>query len=448
MHKLINKTAEIFNHYKKYFSELIVLAFPILIGNLGHTLIGATDILVVAKYNINSLAAISISNAILFTEFIFGLGILTAISIVISNMRGSRQVTKKYLLSGLIFSFILAFIFTLICYSTRYFVPYCGFEDNLVPKIMEYIAIVSFSIFGMYFYDGIKQFLQAYEIVKFPNMILLGAVLVNLILDVVFVFGFGVIPAMGSKGAAIATLTVRTLMGLIMFVYVFKMINFKSKIDLKYMKQLLKVGTPIGFALLLEFLAFNIITILVGREKGLLSATHNILITISSATFMIPLSISTALAVKVAYYYGAKKCMEIKNFSYSGLILGVGFMAIAGIILALFPKQIISLFTDNKDVYSIALPIISIAAMYQVFDGFQVVTGGILKGFKMTKFVSNSILIGYWLVGMPVAVVLAGKYHLSLRGYWIALAVSLCVIGFVQAAIARYKFKKLKEMYK
>ena len=448
MHKLINKTAEIFNHYKKYFSELIVLAFPILIGNLGHTLIGATDILVVAKYNINSLAAISISNAILFTEFIFGLGILTAISIVISNMRGSRQVTKKYLLSGLIFSFILAFIFTLICYSTRYFVPYCGFEDNLVPKIMEYMAIVSFSIFGMYFYDGIKQFLQAYEIVKFPNMILLGAVLVNLILDVVFVFGFGVIPAMGSKGAAIATLTVRTLMGLIMFVYVFKMINFKSKIDLKYMKQLLKVGTPIGFALLLEFLAFNIITILVGREKGLLSATHNILITISSATFMIPLSISTALAVKVAYYYGAKKCMEIKNFSYSGLILGVGFMAIAGIILALFPKQIISLFTDNKDVYSIALPIISIAAMYQVFDGFQVVTGGILKGFKMTKFVSNSILIGYWLVGMPVAVVLVGKYHLSLRGYWIALAVSLCVIGFVQAAIARYKFKKLKEMYK
>ncbi len=429
---------------KHYFIELLILAYPILIGNLGHTLIGATDVLVVAKYNLNSLAAISIANAIFFTIFIFGLGILTAISIIISNMRGARIPSKKYLLSSLVFSFILAFVFTIICYSTKYIIPFVGFEKELVPYICEYISIVSFSIFGMYFYEGIKQFLQAYEIVKFPNMILLAAVAVNLVLDIVFVFGYGVIPSMGVRGAAYATSTVRMLMGLIMFLYIFKKINFKSKIDFSFMKNLIKVGSPIGLALLLEFMAFNIITVLVGREAGILSATHNILITISSATFMVPLSISTALAVKVSYYYGANNAIEIKNYSCSGLIMGVGFMALAGIILALFPSQLISLFTKNPEVINIALPIVSIAAMYQIFDGFQVVTGGILKGFKMTKFVSNSVLIGYWGVGMPTAIIFAGKMNMSLKGYWIALAVSLCVIGFVQAAFAKYKYTQIK----
>lgn len=432
---------------KHYFIDLLILAFPILIGELGHTLIGATDILVVAKYGIESLAAVSIANSILFTLFIFGLGIVVAISIILSNMRGAKQRIKKHLVSSLVFSAIMAVVFTAVCYSTKFIIPYIGFETSLIPYIQEYISIVSFSMFGLFIYDGVKQFLQAYEIVNFPNIMLLIAVIINLIFDILFVFGFGPVPAMGVKGAAIATLAVRTLMGIIMLLYVFRFIDFKSKIDFSYMKQLLKVGAPIGAALMFEFMAFNIITILVGREAGILSATHNILITISSATFMVPLSVSIALSVKVAYYYGAKKLDEIKNFSISALIMGVGFMALAAIILASFPKQLINLFTDNQEVLKIALPLVSIAAMYQVFDGFQVIMGGVLKGFKMTKFVSGAVLAGYWLVGMPVAFVLVGKYGLLLRGYWIALAVSLCVMGFIQAAMAKYKFNKEKEMY-
>lgn len=430
-------------HFKYYFIELLVLSFPILIGNLGHTLIGATDILVVAKYNINSLAAISIANSILFTIFIFGLGILTAISIILSNMRGAKERTKKYLLSSLVFSMILAVIFSAICYSSKFLIPYMGFESHLVPYIVQYMEIVSVSIFGMYLFEGVKQFLQSYEIVKFPNMLLLISVVFNLIFDIIFVFGLGMIPSMGSKGAAIATTLVRTLMGLVMLIYVFKTIDFKSKIDFSYMKNVVKIGSPIGFALLFEFLAFNIITILVGRESGLLAATHNILITISSATFMVPLSIGTALAVKVAYYYGASKKEEIFKFSIAGIIIGVGFMAIAAIIMTVFPTQLINLFTDNVDVLGIALPIISVVAMYQVFDGFQVVMGGVLKGFQMTKFVSKAVLFGYWGIGLPTAILFVGKYNLSLKGYWIAFAVSLCTMGFVQAAVARKKYNSL-----
>lgn len=434
--------------YKNYFIELLILSFPLLIGNLGHTLIGATDIFVVAKYNIDSLAAISIANSILFSIFIFGIGIINAVSIILSNKRGSREKIKKYLSSTVLFSIVLAFIFMLLCYSTVFLVDKLSFEAQIVPYIKEYIKIVSFSMFGLFLYQGIKEFFQSYEIVNFPNMLLLAAVVINLIFDIVLVFGIdGIISPMGSKGAAIATLSVRTIIGFVMLLTVCKKLKFKDIIDVDYIKQIIRIGYPIGAALTLEFLAFNIITILVGRESGVLAATHNIITTISSTSFMVPLAISTAVAIKVAYYYGAKKADEIKRYSYAGIITGVSFMALCSLILAIFPAQLIKIFTDNSDVLQIALPIILIAAMYQVFDGFQVVAGGVLKGFKMTKVVSSCVLFGYWFIGMPIAYILVYKYDYSLKGYWIAVAVSLFAMGVVQALIAKYKFNEIKKMY-
>ena len=249
---------------------------------------------------------------------------------------------------------------------------------------------------------------------------------------------------MGVKGAAIATLLVRTITGLALLSCLFKKIDFKEKLDFSYMKQLLKIGTPIGIALFLEFFAFNIITMLVGKEAGILAATHNILMMISSTTFNVPLAISTALAIKVAYNYGAKKPDEIKKYSYSALLMGVSFMALCGIVLANFPRQLISIFTDNIEVINIALPVVIVAATYQIFDGFQVIMGGVLKGFKMTKTVSACVLIGYWFVGMPIAYYFVFNQGYSLKGYWLALAVSLFFMGFVQAIIAKYKFAKVK----
>ncbi len=429
---------------KQYFIDLFILALPLFLGNLGHTLIGATDVFVTARYNIDSLAAISIANSVIFTIFIFGIGIAAAISIILSNLRGAKKRIKKYLPSTLIFSLFLSIIFTVICYSTKYLIPYMNFEEKLVPYIEEYIAIVSFSMFGIFFFEGIKQFLQAYEIVTIPNAILIITVFVNLISDIVCVFGFGIIPEMGSRGAAIATLLSRTFMGLMIFLYVYKFLNKKYEIDFLYMKNVIKIGIPIGIALTLEFLAFNIITILIARESGILASVHSILITISSTTYMVPMAISTALSVKVSYYFGAKMPKEIKNYSICAFIAGLGFMSLMGMILALFPKQIIGIFTNNDEIMEIAMPIISVAAAYQIFDGMQCINGGILRGFKMTKTISICTLASYWFIGAPVAIIFVHYLKYSLKGYWIALAVSLCILGIIEAYISKKRYKILK----
>lgn len=439
---------ETLNNYKKYFTEILSLSFPLMVGNLGQILIGATDVFIAAKHATSTLAAISIANSIIFCILVVGLGLMSAISIVISNYRGNRKPTKKFLGSILNYAMVLAVIFCLICLLTVPLISKMGFEAELVPMIKEYIFICSFSLFGMYLYQCLKEFLLAYEIVNFPNLILIIALIVNFVLAYALVFGIGSVPGLGVIGLAIAALIVRTLMGVVLLFYCLKLVRFKNPFDKPFIKQLLKIGMPIGLAMLLEFLGFNIITILVGKQAGILAATHNIVVTITSSAYMIPLSISSAIAIKVGFYNGAKIFPEIKRYSIAGTVLAVGFMGLCALVLSLYPLQIFEVFSNNEQMLKIGVPILHIASLYLMFDGFQVCLSGILKGLKMTKTASISVISGYWLFGLPFGFILAYHYNMSLLGFWIGLATSFLFLSAILSTIIIIKFKSLSKKYK
>ena len=433
--------------YKKYFSEIINLSIPLIVGNLGQVLVGATDVFIAAKHSTNTLAAISIANSIIFCILIMGMGLMSAISILISNYRGNRKPTKKFLITVLNYSMILAVIFCLICLLMVPLIPKMGFDQILVPMIKEYVFICAFSLFGMYLYQCLREFLMAYEIVTFPNLILVFALILNFVLAYSLVFGLGPIPGMGVIGLALAAFIVRTLMGLVLLVYCFDLIHFKNPFDTNLVKQLLKIGYPIGIAMFLEFLGFNLITILVGREAGILAATHNIGVTITSSAYVIPMSISAAIAIKVGFFNGAKNLKEFKRYSFSGPSMSVIFMAFCSVALLAFPKTIFEIFTNNPQMLKLGLPILHIAAFYLMFDGLQVSLSGILKGLKMTKIASISLIAGYWLFGLPFGYMLAYHYKMSLNGFWIGLATSFLFMCAIFAVVIYKKFKELKKVY-
>lgn len=438
---------ETLNKYKKYFTEIISLSLPLIVGNLGQVMIGATDVFIAAKHSTNTLAAISIANSIIFCVLVVGIGLMSAISIVISNYRGNRKPTKKFLMTILNYSMLLAVIFCTICLLMVPLIPKMGFETELVPMIKEYVFICAFSLFGMYLYQCLKEFLLAYEIVNFPNLILVAALVLNFVLAYSLVFGIGPIPGLGVIGLALAAFIVRTLMGLILLGYCLGMLRLKNPFDKNLIKQLIKVGYPIGIAMLLEFLGFNLITILVGREAGILAATHNIAVTITSSAYMIPMSISAAIAIKVGYYNGAKILSEIKRYALSGTLMAVLFMAACSILLVTMPRQIFEIFTDNKQMLALGMPILHIAAYYLMFDGLQVSLSGILKGLKMTKIASVTLIAGYWLFGLPFGYMLAYHYKMSLNGFWIGLAVSFLAMCTLFLFVIYKKFKYLKKIY-
>ena len=434
--------------FSKYFKEIGIIAAPIVAGNLGHVLIGATDVFVAAKHSVDTLSAVAIANSVFFTVFIIGLGILNGVSIVLSNYRGERKETKKYFVISVILSQILAAITVGILLLITYCIPYIGFEEKLVPLIQQYMYITSFSVFGIYLYQSIKEFLQAHEIVLFPNLILIVMVFVNLILNFVLVFGFGNIPAYGITGLSVATLIVRTLLGIILIIYtrkvIFDYINRQIYFG-QFVRQVFKNGFPIGIGLLLEFLGFNMITVFVGLKSGILAGINNLIFTIIDITFMIPFAISSAIAIKVGYYNGAKNFDEIKNYGRAGLLLSAMFVLFYSVIYLTVPEHIIGIFTHDKEIVRIALPIVTLLALFEIADGIQISLSGILKGLKLTKQATLCTIASYWGIGIPLGFYLDYAFDMSLMGFWSGLTVALIIVAILEYIVIIRKYREFKQ---
>ena len=386
---------------KTYTKELIQLALPIIMGHIGFTFIMAGDVFVAGKYSTDVLAAVSLSGAVTSLVFMFGIGLIVSVSPVLSNRLGARKSAKKYFYPTILFSQIVALITMFAIWGTIPIMERIGFNPNIIPDIRIYTFIFAFSAFGGYLHAALKEFLQAYEIVFFPNFIAIIGIFLNIIINWVLTFGLGPIPPLGVVGLAIASVLIRTIMGFGLFFYCLYYFKLKyQKVHSRYYSVLIKVGLPISVAVCLEFLAFNSMAILMGRVDSNYAAAQNIINVISSASFMIPLSISNAIAVKVGFANGAGNLEDVKKYGLVGVGLSVGFMAVCGILFAMFPQFFAGIFTNDSNLIGIIVPIMYIVAAFQCFDGLQASCGGILKGLKKTFMVSVANFIGYILIGI------------------------------------------------
>ena len=372
-----------------------------------------------------------------------GIGIISSLSAILSNYRGAGKDAEKYFYPALKFTTIASII---ISFAVMAFIPIIdklGFEPHLAQLVKDYFWIISFSIFGAYLHCMSKEYLQAFEIVVFPNVLTVICIFVNLILNIIFAFGYGPIPEMGTKGLALSTLITRYLMGGILFWYCFHKTNIQHYKDKEFYKDLLKVGTPSSLAVVIEFIGFNATTVILGRISGIYAAAQNIVCTLTTVSFMIPFAISNATAVKVGFANGAKYYKSLKTYAFTGITMAVAFMACSAIVVGTFPKFLVSLFTKDQELINVCIPIVFALCFFQVFDGLQVALAGIFRGLKQTGIVMISNFIGYWLVSIPLGCLLAFKYNMDLLGFWYGLvcaAVVLCSIMFTTMLI---KFKKM-----
>ena len=426
-----------------YIKDILNIALPIMLGNLGFILIGVGDVIVAGRHSTETLASVSIANAIINCIVMIGIGIISSLSAILSNYRGAGKDAERYFYPALKFTTIASII---ISFAVMAFIPIIdklGFEPHLAQLVKDYFWIISFSIFGAYLHFMSKEYLQAFEIVVFPNVLTVICIFVNLILKIIFAFGYGPIPEMGTKGLALSTLITRYLMGGILFWYCFHKTNIQHYKDKEFYKDLLKVGTPSSLAVVIEFIGFNATTVILGRISGIYAAAQNIVCTLTTVSFMIPFAISNATAVKVGFANGAKYYKSLKTYAFTGITMAVAFMACSAIVVGTFPKFLVSLFTKDQELINVCIPIVFALCFFQVFDGLQVALAGIFRGLKQTGIVMISNFIGYWLVSIPLGCLLAFKYKMDLLGFWYGLvcaAVVLCSIMFTTMLI---KFKKM-----
>ena len=428
---------------KFYLTDILNIATPIILGNLSFILIGVGDIIIAGRHSTETLAAVSISNAIIMSISMFGIGTLGSISALLSNYRGSKQEPEKYFYPSIKITAILSFIISTIILAIIPFIDKMGFDPNIIKPIKEYFFISVFSIFGAYLHCTLKEFLQTFEIVLFPNLLSVFSIFLNIILNIIFVFGFGLIPEMGVKGLAIVSLITRYFMGLVLLFYCYKKFNIGYHKDFKYYTDLLKIGIPSSVAMIIEFLGFNITIVILARISSLYAAAQNIIFTLTSVAYMIPLGISAATSIKVGYTNGAKKFKSLKKYAYTGLLSSIFVMVISALMLAIFPKQILCIFTNDFNLINACLPVLLYLCFFQVFDGMQVALSGIFRGLKNTKIVMMANFISYWLISIPVGCYLGITKKMGLLGFWYGLFISSVVLCIILIINLKNHFNKM-----
>lgn len=413
-------------------------------GNLGFILIGAGDVLIAGHHSTDTLAAISIATAITNCIQTFGIGLIASVSPLLSNFRGERKSAKKYFFPTIRFSMFLSVLVMLAVLASIPLIDYLHFEAKLVPMIKQYMFVTAFATFGGYLHAALKEFLQAFEIVLFPNLVTVFSVFLNIALNVILVFGFGPIPSLGVLGLAVASFIVRYFMGFALLIYCFSVMNFNNHKDFEYYMSLIKIGIPISCAIMVEFIAFNSIAIIMGRVSGVYAAAQNLVCTLTTVSFMVPLAISNAIAVKVGFANGADNIKDLKRYSFVGIVMSVGFMLFSAFIFATFPEFLVKLFTQDNNLIKISIPVLYILSVFQVFDGLQVALSGIFKGMKKTGVVLISNFVAYWLISIPLGYTLAFHFHLNLKGFWYGLASAAIILCAMMSVMLLKSIKKME----
>lgn len=406
-------------------------------------LVGTGDMIIAGRYSRECLAAIGLAIAILNPIQISLLGTQMSIAPILAQMRGKGEDVSDTFWTMMVYSFLIAVVSMVLSLLTLYLVPILDYGPKLNAIISDYILITSFSTFGLCFYQGLKEFLQSQEKTMAANFIAISAAVVNLGLNYAFVFGEWGFPALKEQGLAWASLSVRMLMSIGLFLLTYKFWKTSKKVDWSLMRQILKIGLPVSASLFFEIMAFCSVTLFVGRFPAVQIAANNLALNIGSLAFMIPLSISSAVGVKVGHAYGERNLSLIKIFSQVAMIASLVFTLAMGMSFYFFPHNIVAFYTTDMEVLEWGKKLLFWVACFQLFDGAQITLAGILRGLSVTRPASIAIFIGYWIIGIPLGYYLGFHAGMEAQGFWIGLAISLAVVALMLSFVLKQKMRAL-----
>lgn len=425
------------------FKELFIFALPIIFGHIGIMLVGTGDMIIAGRFSKECLAAIGLAISIANPIMMLGLGIQFAISPILAQKRGKGENVEQYFWSVMLLSFIIGTVASFATLLSVEIVPYFNYTPNLTKLIQEYLAITSFSTLFICLYQGLKEFFQSQERTIAANVIALVAVGVNLFFNYAFAFGEFGMPYLKEAGLAWASLSVRLFMGGTLFLMARHLWNKNKSISWSFIKEVWQLGVPITISIFFEVMAFCSVTLFVGKFSEDQIAANNLALNVASLAFMIPMSIASAVGVKVGHAYGEKNYSLIKTFAQVSLMTSIGFTCLMASVFYFQSELVISLFSTEADVVMWAKKLLFLVACFQLFDGAQVTLVGILRGISITRPSSIAIFIGYWLIGIPLGYFLGFYRGFEAQGFWMGLALSLALVAIMLSVILKIKLKAL-----
>ena len=429
------------------FVALLRLAAPLVLIQVGTMLMGVVDTMMVGRVSPAALASVALGNMYFFAISMFGMGVLFALDPIVAQALGAGDelAVRRGLQRGLVLALVLTVPITLVLFTVEPVLVLVGQPPEVIPDAAGFVHRNALSVWPFYVFVALRQTLQAHHRIWPIGVTILVANIVNVVLNYIWIFGHLGFPAMGVIGSAWATTASRWLMAVLLLALGWSTLKpylrarAPNLLDVQPLKRMLALGFPIGAQMVLEGGAFNVIALLMGWLGVMQVAAHQIALNFASLTFMVPLGVSSAAAVIVGHAVGRGDAEGVRRSTLASLAVGAGFMLCTAVLLVSAPRFLAGLYTPDAMVLAFAAVLLPIAGVFQVFDGLQVVSIGLLRGLGDTRMPMIVNVIGFWCIGMPVSLWLGFGLDYGAVGLWWGLVVGLVVVAVFLIARVRQR---------
>jgi MATE family multidrug resistance protein len=418
---------------------MLRLALPVVVAELGWTTMSTVDTLMVGRLGAEAIGAVALGSALFLGVTIFGMGLLLGLDTVISQAYGAGNLRdcQRSLVHGIYLAFALTPPLTLVLYGIVRWLPRFGVAPGVLELTVPYMGPIIGSLLPLLLYAATRRYLQATGHERVVMAAYIAANLLNAFVNWTLIFGKLGLPRLGVAGAAWATLLSRLFMaGFLLMAVVYydrkgprQLLPLPLAIEWGRILRLLDLGIPAALQITLEVGLFSAATALAAGLDAASLAAHQIAITVASTTFMVPYGMASAAAVRVGQAVGRRDSEGVLRAGWTAIAFGVGFMGIAALALWIVPRPIIAFFTTDAGVLAVGVSLLSVAALFQLFDGLQVVTIGVLRGLGDTRTPMFAGFFGYWVLALPAGWALAFPIGLGVRGLWFGMLIGLFAVG-------------------
>jgi len=435
-----------FFQYKQEAQLLLKLAFPILLAQLALTALGVVDTIMSGWVGTNDLAAIGLGTSIMLPIFMFSTGVLLALTPLVAKKQGQGQTESitLYLHQGLWLSLPLGLASMLVLMNLDWVLNWLQLSEQVFQLTKDYLFYIAFGLPAIALYQALRFFWEGLGTTLPTMWISFLALLINIPLNALFIYGYGPVEGLGAAGCGVASAIVMWLMFFTGLIYVNRSAFTKGLAGLSSLRMpkwqnglrdILNLGVPTSLSLLFEVSLFSFIALFIAKLGAVVIAGHQIAISLTSLAFMLPLSLAMALTVRMGKNFGE----DNKQGAMLSLYVGIGFALFIGILLALFiyglRQQIVDIYSDDVEVLALAATLLIYAAYYQLFDSLQVGCAGALRGLHDTKTTMVVTFVSYWGIGLGGGYVLAYTNWLTespmgVEGFWLGI-----LLGLLLAAI-------------
>lgn len=400
-------------------------------------LLGVADTVMIGKLGVTELAVLTFANSLFYVPFIFGLGVLTAISVFTSNAHGAddARAGRASCRLGVYISAILGLLLFGVMWLFSLNLGIFGQPEEVEQNSRLFFQIIMASMVPALMSLALKNHADSLGRPWPPFWIFLSGVLLNVFLNWVMIYGKMGCPAWGLEGAAIATLIARIAILIAMFVWLYRAKGLRDWLPYRWLRmpsrseigRFLSIGFPASLQMVCEVSAFSIAGLLMGRFGASAMAAHQIALMCAATAFMVPLGLSMALGVRIGSANGAGEFHRLRKIVVSGWWLGAGWSLIGAMIFFFFGKDLAALYIDELPVIELAATMMIVVGVFQLFDSLQIGSVAMLRGLHDARMPAFMGFVAYWVIGIPIGVWLSIHLGYGAVGVWCGLAAGLFV---------------------